>query len=394
MYSTALPGTLPVLTVPQRHDLLTTAGLLSLHDAFVAVPDPRSRQGRRYDLAFLLTCFIAALLCNCNHSEAVGQWCQAHHLLLQRLFGPRRFVTPTGALYRWLFPQLDVLTFETVIARWVQATLVAAPDEPLALDGKTLRGARTGTESAPHLLAFCTHQSHETVLQVAVDEKTNEIPVAQALLPVLPLARRVCTADALHTQTAFMRIVHEQQADTVLLVKENQPTLLADLVTYFADPAARYTQAETWDRHRGRTEVRRLKASTELTAYLAPTWPYVAQVGQLTRTITAQGQTRQEMVYLITSLSPTQASPFRLLELVRGHWSIENSLHYVRDVTFGEDRSKIRTGTAPQVMAALRNLAITLIHRAGFTQIAATRRHFAFHPHQALNLLLQKPPSS
>lgn len=124
-----------------------------------------------------------------------------------------------------------------------------------------------------------------------------------------------------------MRMVYEQQAGTMLVVKENQPTLLADLVTYFADPAARYTQAETWDRHRGRCEVRRLKASTELTAYLAPTWPYIAQVGQLTHTITTQGQTRQEMVYLITSLSPDQASPFRLLELVRGHWSIEHSLH-------------------------------------------------------------------
>ena len=160
------------------------------------------------------------------------------------------------------------------------------------------------------------------MLQVAVDEKTNEIPVAQALLPTLPLAGRVCTADALHTQIAFMRLVHEQQADTVLVVKANQPTLLADLVTYLADPAARYQQAETWDRQRGRCEVRRLKASTELTPYLAPTWPYIAQVGQLTRTITAQGQTRQEIVYLLTSLAPHQASPFRLLELIRGHRSL------------------------------------------------------------------------
>lgn len=393
MYSTALPMTLPPLTACQRHALLNTDGLLSLHDALAAVPDPRSRQGRRYGLAFLLTCFVAALLCNCNHSEAVGQWCQAHHLLLQRLYGPRRFVTPTGALYRWLFPQLDVLTLETVIAQWVQATLVAAPDDPVALDGKTLRGARTTTESAPHLLAFCTHQSHETLLQVAVDEKTNEIPVAQALLPTLPLAGRVCTADALHTQVAFMRIVHEQQADTVLVVKENQPTLLADLIAYFADPAAGYQQAETWDRHRGRCEVRRLKTSTELTAYLAPTWPYIAQVGQLTRTITSQGQTRQEIIYLITSLSPHQASPFRLLELIRGHWSIENCLHYVRDVTFGEDRSRIRSGQAPEVMAALRNLAITLIQRSGFSQIAARRRYLAFHPRQAFSLLLSQRPS-
>lgn len=394
MYSTALSLTLPPLTLPQRQNLLSDVGLLSLHDAFAAVPDPRSCHGRRYALPFLLACFVAALLCNCNHSEAVGQWCRAQPLLLRRLFGPRRYVTPTGALYRWLFPQLDVPALERVLAAWVQATLVAKPDDPLALDGKTVRGARTDTEPAPHLLAFCTHQSHETVLQVAVDEKTNEIPVAQTLLPTLPLAGRVCTADALHTQITFMRVVHEQQADTVLVVKENQPTLLADLVTYFADPAARYTQAETWDRHRGRCEVRCLKASNELTAYLAPTWPYIAQIGQLTRTITTHGQTRQEIAYLITRLSPEQASPFRLLELIRGHWSIENSLHYVRDVTFGEDRSRIRTGHAPQVMAALRNVAITLIHRSGSSQIAISRRHFAFQPQLALALVLQRRASS
>jgi predicted transposase YbfD/YdcC len=283
-----------------------------------------------------------------------------------------------------------VSALEAVLATWVQATLVAAPDEPLALDGKTVRGARTSTQAAPHLLSFCTHQSHETWLQVAVDEKTNEIPVAQALLPTLPLRGRVCTADALHTQVAFMRVLHDQQAETVLTVKENQPTLLADLVTYFADPAACYQQAETWDRHRGRIEVRRLKVSTELTAYLAATWPYLAQVAELTRTVTVQGQTRCEVVYLITSLTPAQAPALRLLTLIRGHWHIENGLHYVRDVTFGEDRSRIRTGNAPQIMASLRNLAITIIHRTGTTHIAATRRYFSFHPRQALNLLLHR----
>ena len=99
MYSTALPVTLPCLTDPQRQDLLREAALLSLHEAFAAVPDPRSRHGRRYDLPFLLTCFVAALLCNCNHSEAVGQWCRAQHRLLRRLFGPRRFACPTGSAF-------------------------------------------------------------------------------------------------------------------------------------------------------------------------------------------------------------------------------------------------------------------------------------------------------
>jgi predicted transposase YbfD/YdcC len=132
-----------------------------------------------------------------------------------------------------------------------------------------------------------------------------------------------------------------------------------------------------------------MRVSTEMNAYLKD-WPLVEQVAELTRTVTvrATGKTSQEVVYLLTSLTPAQASPQRLLALVRGHWSIENGSHYVRDVTFGEDRSRLRTGSAPHILAALRNLAITLIHRSGSSQIAATRRHFASHPRLAFDLLL------
>ena len=247
---------------------------------FEAVPDPRSAHGLRYDLPFLLTCLVAALLCNCAGSEAVAQWCRDHVVLLRRLFGPRLASRPeVGSLYRRLLPQLDAPAIERVLGTWIQATLTAPADEPLALDGKTVRGARAGEQTAPHLLAFCTHHSQETLWQVRVDEKTNEIPVAQAVLPTLPIRHRVCTADALHTQTAFMRVIHEQQAETVLTVKGNQPTLYADLATSFADPYARYLEAQTTDRRRGRTEVRTIKVSTEMNAYLAPCWPSVAKAG-------------------------------------------------------------------------------------------------------------------
>ncbi|MFL5659608.1 MAG: hypothetical protein ACJ8CB_36185 [Ktedonobacteraceae bacterium] len=110
----------------------------------------------------------------------------------------------------------------------------------------------------------------------------------------------------------------------------------------------------------------------------------------MTRTVTVRktGKTTEEVVYLITDLTPIQASPRRLLHLERGHWSIENGLHSVRDVSTGCDRSRLRSGSAPQLMAALRNLAITLIHRRGSSQIAASRRHFASHPREAFSLLL------
>src|SRR5258708_38015112 len=200
----------------------------------------------------------------------------------------------------------------------------------------------------------------------------------------------VCTADALHTHAEFLRLMHELQAETVLTVKGNQPTLYADLATYFADPQARYLQAETVDRRRGRREVRTIKGSHEMNAYLAPAWPFVAQVAQLTRTVTTAGKTTSKVVYLITTLSASKASPDRLLDLNRGHWSIENRSHYVRDVSFKEDRSRLRKGHAPQIMAALRNLVITLIHRSGSSQITATRCHFAPYPPEALPLLLSQ----
>jgi predicted transposase YbfD/YdcC len=232
-----------------------------------------------------------------------------------------------------------------------------------------------------------THESQETLLQVQVSEKTNEIPVAQALLPFLPLRGRVSTADALHTQRAFTQAVIDLRGDDRLTVKENQPTLYTDLQTYFSDPEASYEQEQTVDRHKGRVEVRQIRVTTSMNAYLA-CWPGLAQVAQLKRSVTTAGKRSEAVVYLITNLPPLQASPGRLLHLIRGHWRIENGLHYVRDVTFQEDRSQLRTGHAPQILAALRNLVITLIHRQGSTQIAVTRRWFAFHPEKALAVLL------
>jgi predicted transposase YbfD/YdcC len=114
------------------------------------------------------------------------------------------------------------------------------------------------------------------------------------------------------------------------------------------------------------------------------------KLAQLTRVVTKAGCTTTEVVYLITTLSVTKASPQRLLDLNYGHWSIKNRCHYVCDVSFKEDRSRLRTGSAPQILTVFRNLAVTLIHRFGSSQIAVTRRHFASCPHQALALLSTK----
>jgi|SRR5450755_53759 predicted transposase YbfD/YdcC len=391
MDSTALSHVLASLNNSQRKELLKDASLVSVYQIFETLPDPRRRQGLRYDLAYLLTCLAAAMLCNRNSTLAVAEWCRDHQDLLEKQLGPRKFSCPDDSLYRKLLPRLDACHVEAAIGDWIRATLVAQPDEPIALDGKKVRGARTDDEEAPDLLSFCTHYSQETLLQVLVGEKTNEIPVAFAILPFLPVAGRVYTADALHTHLPFFQRIQALHGHTVLIVKGNQPTLKEHLITYFADPDATFEQACTLDLQKGRKEIRSIKVTSALNDYLQQDWPGVAQVAQLTRTVTTgkTGVTTTEVVYLITTLPASQACPDRLLELVRGHWCIENRSHYVRDVTFEEDRSRLRTGHAPQIIAALRNLAITLIHRHGSSQIASSRRSLSSHPERACAWLLQ-----
>jgi len=204
---------------------------------------------------------------------------------------------------------------------------------------------------------------------------------------MLPIAGRVVTSDARPTHADFMQITHNQRGKSLFTVKQNQPNLYADLTTYFADPHACCQQAETWDRSLRRVEHRVIRVSTEMNGYLVPAWPLVAQVAQVTRTVTKKGVTSTEVVYLITDLSPQQASPLHLPALVRGHWKIENRSHDVRDVSFQEDRSRLRSGNAPQILVALRNVAITLLHRSGTSQISSARRSFASHPERTLALL-------
>ena len=405
MYSTPLAdalAALPVLTAAERDQLLTDRTLTQLPEVFARLPDPRRHRGRRYSLSFLLTCLVAALLCNCDSTLAVEQWCVEHQPLLRQVFGPLRYLTPSGSLYRRLLPRLSVAHLEWALAGWVRATRAPNDQEPVAVDGKTVRGARgAGMREGPHLLTVYTHRSQETLLQVRVADKTNEIPVAQAILPLVldqSGPGRIVTADALHTQTALVSTIRAHGGHVVLTVKGNQPTLEADLALLFADPRTQVQTAQTTDHHRGRHEHRRLEVTSDLTEFLATQspWPEIAQVARLTRTVVASQGTTQEVVYLITTLPPAQACPACLLRLVRHHWHIENGLHRVRDVTFTEDQSRLRTGNAPQVLATLRNLALTLLHRAGASAIAAARRALTYHPERAFALVLPTPllPSS
>jgi hypothetical protein len=174
-----------------------------------------------------------------------------------------------------------------------------------------------------------------------------------------------------------------------MIVKDNQPQLRADIELVFALPPTgdRQETAHTVDIGHGRIEQRNITTSEALLGY--SDWPGLAQVFELGRYVITQKTTeeRVEVVYGVTSLSPEQGTPKRLLALVRGHWQIENKSHWVRDVTFDEDRSQVRCGHIPQVMAALRNTTIGLLRGAGYSNIAAACRRFAAQPDLALTLI-------
>jgi predicted transposase YbfD/YdcC len=221
--------------------------------------------------------------------------------------------------------------------------------------------------------------------QSAVDQKTNEIKVAQPLLDPLDLVGHVVTADAMHTQAAFARsVVDEKQADYVLTVKDNQRLLKTHLaqMTWDFPP-----QAETRHKGHGRIERPRIWVST---AIRGSRWfPRVEQCFRIERDTTdLHGRAmRHEYADGVSSCLPEEVSPEDLLHFVHGHWGIENKLHWVRDVTFDEDRSQIRTGTGPQTMATLRHLAVSLLRLNGHRNLAQATRYDNAHRHEALRLI-------
>lgn len=204
------------------------------------------------------------------------------------------------------------------------------------------------------------------------------------LLGLFDLQDVVLTVDAMHTQSDTAELIAAGGGDYVFTVKSNQPNLHAACKNL---PWARVTSHTALSTTHGRRARRTIKV---VAAPARATFAHATQIAQIQRTTTRAGRRSVEVVHIITSADHITAPPATLASWVRRHWGIENSLHWVRDVTVDEDRSQGRTGNAPRVMATLRSTAISLLRLAGWTTIAAAQRHHARHPHQAITLLLTR----
>jgi predicted transposase YbfD/YdcC len=377
------------LTQLAHADSLRPAEAPHLLAYLATIGDPRARTGRRHPLVAILAMAAAAVLTGARSITAIAEWAAdapqpVRAALGARRDAPDRWVVPAEATIRRTLARVDPGLLAAVTGAWL-----ADRDRPgqrrraVAVDGKTLRGANCDGRQV-HLLAAMDHATRAVLAQRQVNRAPGDVPGFQPLLGDLELTGAVVTADALHTHAGAAEfLVTRKQAHYLFTVKANQPTLL--------DRCARlaWHHVPVLDRTRdcahGRVELRTLKAVT----IRGFGFPHTAQVIQVTRRVRdlRSRRWRTVVVYAVTSLTHAQASPARLADLIRGHWTIENGLHYVRDVTFAEDVSQVRTGTGPQVMACLRNLAIGALSRAGPVNLAAALRHHARDPRRPLAIL-------
>jgi predicted transposase YbfD/YdcC len=351
-----------------------------LLDLLAQVPDPRKRRGRRHALAGLLAVGIAAVIAGSKSFAAIGQWAGDAGPDVLAALGAARGPADEST-YRRAFALVSADVLDRVLGAWLWTRAARAGGRlVIAIDGKTVRGAKGKDGKAPHLVAALAHGIGAVLGQVAVDVKSNEIPAVRELLKAFAdLAGTVLTIDAMHTQHDTAQLILSRHADYVMTVKANMPTLYQQLKKL---PWARIPSVSSVSNDHGRRARRTIKAA------LAPAWigfDGAAQVAQLRRTVTKKGKKTVEVVYLITS--DRSASPETLAAWVRRHWHIENKLHWVRDVTYQEDKSLVRTGNSPRVMASLRSLAISILRLDGHTNIAAAARHHARDPQRTLRLL-------
>jgi predicted transposase YbfD/YdcC len=380
------PGQLALLG--RRGPGLAAAGPQELLEALARVPDPRDPRGRRYPLVPVLAIAVCATLAGARSYAAIAEWAADAPPRLRGRLGLPGTVPDLVTIWRVL-TAVDPAALDRAIGAWVSAQLAAlrSPGKrvALAVDGKTVRGARAADGSAPHLLACLDHSTGVVLAQAAVGSKTNEITMFTAVLDQAgELSGVLVTADALHAQREHAYWLHERGAHYLVTVKGNQPGLLRQLRSL---PWKDVPEGHVQDgRAHGRIEQRIVKVVT-ITAGIA--FPHAAQAIQITRRTRrpTSRKWRTETSYAITSLPASQAHPDQLAGWIRGHWKIENQLHWVRDVTFGEDASTARTGTGPHVMATLRNLVISILRLAGHASIASALRHAARDPTRAFRLL-------
>ncbi len=383
---------------------------ISLYEVCRQVVDGRAARGKRYELAALLVLLVLAKLAGMQSLLGASDWIADQQQRLREHLHLSWKRMPCANTYKYALARLDSQQVNTALAAWLvrceaqsrcgkePSRLVEQSSQRsvhLAIDGKALKG--TGNQlyggEDPQKQVLHVYEVHTGIVlqQCPIALEHNEVSTLKPLLTQVLCKGRILSADAAQSYHEFGRLVQRAGGDVVVFIKGNTPTTLADLELFFEDPEA---DRRTWqsyaqiEKGHGRLERRQIITSPDLNDYLFRDWGEVGQVFRLQRERSSKDKHSVEVVYGWTSLSCKQCSPQQLLQLTRDHWSVENRLHWRRDVTLGEDRCGVRFPPVAQMLAVLNTLVLALMDAHQVTNVTRQLRRFASYPDEALAWVL------
>jgi len=343
--------------------------LASIEACFGELPDPRVQERCDHKLLDIIMIALCAVICGAEGWTEVETFGRTKAGWLKQFLDLPHGIPSHDTLGR-VFAALDAEAFQRCFARWVEAVFRVTKGQVIAIDGKTVRRShdRTIGKDAIHLVSAWATANGIALGQRKVDDQSNEITAIPDLLKLLNVSGCIVTIDAMGCQKPIAHAIRQAKADYVLRVKANQGQLYEDLTDWFAyADQVNFTgmqtdYAQTANKNRGRIEVRRCWTIADPVAFEYirhhEGWADLQTILRVQRERRLGAVVEQETAYYISSLPPTAAL---LLACTRQHWAIENSFHWVLDVTFREDDSRIRVGDSPQNMAVLRHLALNIL---------------------------------
>jgi len=377
----------------------TRSPTLSLLDHFSALSDPRERWRVLYPLPEILLLVLCATLSGMEDFVEVRLWGEQRLDFLRRFLPYERGV-PAHDTLNDVINALDAELFKTCFTRWVEALREKEPDM-IAVDGKTSRRshARGKGREPLHLVSAWATRQRLVLGQQAVDEKSNEILAIPLLLERLELTGALVTIDAMGTQSEIAETIVKRGGDYLLALKANRPVLHGEAACFFDNPPADMVAPafETTDGDHGRIEVRRHVVCHQVDWLFSdrryadePRFPHLAMIGMVETRVEQRGAVARERRYYLSS-AKLDAKTFAAA--VRGHWGVENRLHWVLDVVFHDDLARLRTANGPQNMAVVKHMAMNLVRNPKDKHSLKVRRKLAnLSPDYLENLIKQNAP--
>lgn len=342
------------------------------------IPDPRRAQGKRHPLPTIFLLGILAICCGYDSYEGMQDYAFDYQEKIDKEIPFLSGHTPNASTFQRVFSKVTVTLLEEVLASFLKTIITVETGEGIALDGKTIHG--TGI----HIVSAFAHKAMAILFEIGTDTKGKELVIGPEVINYLNITNNVITADALFAQKDFCSLIAQKQGGYIIRVKENQKTLEENIRIFFKNPSSELSTYHNIQKVKGQIEEREVTVSSDHSMLSYLQWPGLTHIWQQRKTITNKnGVTTVVSVGIARITEITQGkTPIaeKIAEGIKAHWGIETREHRIRDVTFNEDHARIKKGNAPQVMAALRNLVISIFHRGTVRSFPKAMRHFRAHP--------------